>query len=196
MCGRWCQGGYASRPEREFVRLWYWRSIRFQQAVARLRHHRRSRTRALHLAAPGRLHRRRHRRDGRNAEHHAPAALPAAVRLRPHPARDAPLLPLRQVPRHTGPHPRRHARRADLHRHHRRFPGETEEDFQQTMDVVRQARFSSAFTFIYSPRPGTPPPQWNRFRATWCRTGSTVWWRCRSRSPKRTSPHSRAATSK
>ena len=36
------------------------------------------------------------------------------------------------------------------------FPGETEEDFQQTMDVVRQARFSSAFTFIYSPRPGTP----------------------------------------
>lgn len=36
------------------------------------------------------------------------------------------------------------------------FPGETEEDFQQTIDVVRQARFSSAFTFIYSPRPGTP----------------------------------------
>ena len=36
------------------------------------------------------------------------------------------------------------------------FPGETEEDFQQTLDVVRQARFSSAFTFIYSPRPGTP----------------------------------------
>ena len=55
-------------------------------------------------------------------EHHAPAALPAAVRLRPHPARDAPLLPLRQVPRHTGPHPRRHARRADFHRHHRRLP--------------------------------------------------------------------------
>lgn len=76
------------------------------------------------------------------------------------------------------------------------FPGETEEDFQQTMDVVRQARFSSAFTFIYSPRPARRPPQWNRFRATWCRTGSTVWWRCRSRSPKRTSPHSRAATSK
>lgn len=36
------------------------------------------------------------------------------------------------------------------------FPGETEEDFQATLDVVRQARFSSAFTFIYSPRPGTP----------------------------------------
>ncbi|PLS30492.1 tRNA-2-methylthio-N(6)-dimethylallyladenosine synthase MiaB [Bifidobacterium margollesii] len=36
------------------------------------------------------------------------------------------------------------------------FPGETEEDFQRTLDVVEQARFSSAFTFIYSPRPGTP----------------------------------------
>ena len=36
------------------------------------------------------------------------------------------------------------------------FPGETEEDFEQTMDVVRQARFSTAFTFQYSKRPGTP----------------------------------------
>ncbi|MFC9790343.1 tRNA (N6-isopentenyl adenosine(37)-C2)-methylthiotransferase MiaB [Rhodococcus sp. NPDC127528] len=36
------------------------------------------------------------------------------------------------------------------------FPGETEEDFQQTLDVVRQARFTSAFTFQYSKRPGTP----------------------------------------
>ncbi|OFO12961.1 tRNA-2-methylthio-N(6)-dimethylallyladenosine synthase MiaB [Corynebacterium sp. HMSC22B11] len=36
------------------------------------------------------------------------------------------------------------------------FPGETEEDFQATLDVVEKARFSSAFTFQYSPRPGTP----------------------------------------
>lgn len=36
------------------------------------------------------------------------------------------------------------------------FPGETEEDFEQTMEVVRRARFSGAFTFIYSQRPGTP----------------------------------------
>ncbi|MDD4792108.1 MAG: tRNA (N6-isopentenyl adenosine(37)-C2)-methylthiotransferase MiaB [Firmicutes bacterium] len=35
------------------------------------------------------------------------------------------------------------------------FPGETEADFQDTMDMVRQARFDAAFTFIYSPRPGT-----------------------------------------
>jgi tRNA-2-methylthio-N6-dimethylallyladenosine synthase len=36
------------------------------------------------------------------------------------------------------------------------FPGETEEDFQATLDVVRAARFSGAFTFQYSQRPGTP----------------------------------------
>ena len=36
------------------------------------------------------------------------------------------------------------------------FPGETEEDFQETMDVVRKVRFDSAFTFIYSKRSGTP----------------------------------------
>jgi tRNA-2-methylthio-N6-dimethylallyladenosine synthase len=36
------------------------------------------------------------------------------------------------------------------------FPGETEEDFQGTLDVVRAARFASAFTFQYSIREGTP----------------------------------------
>ena len=36
------------------------------------------------------------------------------------------------------------------------FPGETDDDFERTLDVVRAARFASAFTFQYSPRPGTP----------------------------------------
>ena len=36
------------------------------------------------------------------------------------------------------------------------FPGETEQDFSATLDVVRAARFSAAFTFQYSIRPGTP----------------------------------------
>lgn len=36
------------------------------------------------------------------------------------------------------------------------FPGETEADFQDTLDVLREARFQAAFTFIYSRRPGTP----------------------------------------
>jgi len=36
------------------------------------------------------------------------------------------------------------------------FPGETDADFDATLDVVRAARFTGAFTFQYSPRPGTP----------------------------------------
>src|SRR5665811_26150 len=36
------------------------------------------------------------------------------------------------------------------------FPGETEEDFRATLDLVRAARFAGAFTFQYSVRPGTP----------------------------------------
>ena len=36
------------------------------------------------------------------------------------------------------------------------FPGETEEDFEDTLSMVKEAAFSSAYTFIYSPRPGTP----------------------------------------
>ena len=36
------------------------------------------------------------------------------------------------------------------------FPGETEEDFEETLDVVNKCKYDSAFTFIFSPREGTP----------------------------------------
>ena len=36
------------------------------------------------------------------------------------------------------------------------FPGETEEDFQETISLIRQVRYNALFTFIFSPRPGTP----------------------------------------
>ncbi len=36
------------------------------------------------------------------------------------------------------------------------FPGETQEDFQATLDLIEEIQFDSLFTFIFSPRPGTP----------------------------------------
>jgi len=36
------------------------------------------------------------------------------------------------------------------------FPGETDRDFEETMDLVRRVNYASAFSFMYSPRPGTP----------------------------------------
>jgi len=36
------------------------------------------------------------------------------------------------------------------------FPGETEEDFQQTLSLIEEVRYGSLFAFKYSPRPGTP----------------------------------------
>ena len=42
------------------------------------------------------------------------------------------------------------------------FPGETEEDFAATLDVVRRVRFAQAYSFKYSPRPGTPAAKLGR----------------------------------
>ncbi len=39
------------------------------------------------------------------------------------------------------------------------FPGETDADFQQTMDLIEEVRFDLSFSFIYSARPGTPAAQ-------------------------------------
>lgn len=41
------------------------------------------------------------------------------------------------------------------------FPGETEEDFQETLDLVRQVEYDSAFTFLYSIRKGTPAERYD-----------------------------------
>jgi len=40
------------------------------------------------------------------------------------------------------------------------FPGETEEDFEATLRVMEEAQFDAAFTFLYSPRVGTPAADW------------------------------------
>lgn len=40
------------------------------------------------------------------------------------------------------------------------FPGETDEEFEDTLSLVREVEYDSAFTFIYSPREGTPSAKW------------------------------------
>lgn len=42
------------------------------------------------------------------------------------------------------------------------FPGETEEDFEQTLQLVQSGSFANAFTFMYSPRRGTPAARWEQ----------------------------------
>ena len=67
------------------------------------------------------------------------------------------------------------------------FPGETEADFAATLDVVRAARFAGAFTFQYSPRPGTPAAGTGRPGAQGRRPGTlrTARRRSRTRCPGR-----------
>jgi tRNA-2-methylthio-N6-dimethylallyladenosine synthase len=45
------------------------------------------------------------------------------------------------------------------------FPGETEEDFAETLDLVRRVRFANLFAFLYSPRPGTASARWGSEKA-------------------------------
>ena len=84
--------------------------------------HRRAGTGAVHLAASGRVHRRRHRGDGADAECLPRAAHAAAVRVGPGTARDAAVLPRRALSGHHRTGPGCHAARRDHHRSDRRFP--------------------------------------------------------------------------
>ena len=64
------------------------------------------------------------------------------------------------------------------------FPGETDDDFAATLDVVEKARFASAFTFQYSPRPVRPRPRCpTSCRRPSCRSATSGSSRCRRRSP-------------
>ena len=76
------------------------------------------------------------------------------------------------------------------------FPGETEEDFQETLKVVEQARFAGAFTFQYSKRPGTPAADARGAgaRRTSCRSATSGSSSSSTRSPGRRTSGSSAAT--
>ena len=110
----------------------------------------------LHLPAPQRLHRRRHRGDGGHPERHAHLHMPLQS------GSDAVLKAMRRAYRRD-----RYLAILDRVRASLPdaaittdiivgFPGETDQDFEDTLDLVRQAHFAGAFTFRYSIRPGTP----------------------------------------
>ena len=87
--------GHPARPERQHLRRRVRRPARVRQAAACLRRGRGPGAGALHQPAPGGLHRRRHRGDGRDPERDAEPAHAAAVGLGPGAQGDAPLLPQR-----------------------------------------------------------------------------------------------------
>ena len=127
------------------------------RTAAGLRAHRRAGAGAVHLAAPGRVHRRRHRGDGAR-----PPTCARRCTCRCSPARTA---CSRRCAGPTAPS----ATSASSTRCARRSrtppspptsssgsPARPRRTSQATLDVVERARFASAFTFQYSKRPGTP----------------------------------------
>ena len=115
--------GHAARAERQLLRGRVRGPGGVRQAAAQLRGDRRAGAGPVHLAAPARLHRRRDRGHGGDAERDAAPAHAAAVRLGHRAAGDAARLPAGPLPGHPGPGPRGDPGRGDHHRHHRRLPG-------------------------------------------------------------------------
>ena len=115
---------HAARAERQLLRPLVRRPVRVRQAAAGLRRDRRSGAGPVHQPAPARLHRRRHRRDGRRR----PNVMPQ-LHMPMQSGSDAVLKAMRRSyrrERYLGHHrrgARGHARRRDHHRHHRRVPG-------------------------------------------------------------------------
>ena len=109
----------------------------------------------LHQPPPQGPAARDHRGDGRDPGGVRAPAPAAAVGQRPGAGGHAPRLHRRALPGAPGRGPGRGRRPGRHHRHHRRVPGETDDDFERTLEVVAEAAYDSAYTFIYSPRPGT-----------------------------------------
>lgn len=69
------------------------------------------------------------------------------------------------------------------------FPGETTEEFEDTLKVLEEVRFDALFTFIYSPRVGTPAAKMDDpmpGRRSW--PTSTAWWPSRTPFPRKSTP--------
>ena len=142
----------------------------FAQAAARVRRDRRPRAGALHQPAPGRLHRRRHRRDGRDAERHAAAAHAAAERHRTGCSRRcaAPTAASATSASSTASAPRCPTRRSPPTSSSASRARPTTTSSRRSTSCGRRGS-RRAFTFQYSPRPGTPAATYD---ATRCRPRS------------------------
>ena len=110
-------------PERQRLRRGVRRPAGLQQAAQELRRDRRPGAGPVHQPAPGGVHRRRHRGDGRDGQRDAEPAHAAAVRLRPRAQGHAAQLPPGALPRDHRAGPGRDAGGRDHDRHHRRLPG-------------------------------------------------------------------------
>ena len=132
--------GHPARAERELLRPLLRRPGRVRGAAAGVRTDRRAGTGPLHQPAPARLHRRRHRGDGRDARGVPAAAHADAVGFGRCAAGHAPQLPARALPGHHRRGARPDARRGHHHRHHHRVPGRDRGRFRP------------------DPRPGGPGP--------------------------------------
>ena len=130
-------------------------SARVRRVAGVRRRGRRDRADPLHEPPPeGHAPRgdRRARRAAEPLRAHPPAA---PERLQPHPQVDAPHLRPRPLHAARGDDPRACARLRDHDRHHRRLPRRDRGDFAETLAVVDEVGYDSAFTFIFSPRRGT-----------------------------------------
>ena len=149
--------GHAARPERQLLRRRVRRPAGVREAAAGLRGDRRPGAGPVHLAASPGFHRRRHRRDGADARTScrsctcrcSPARMPCCGRCAAPTAGTSTWRSWARSARRSRTPRSRPTSSSD-------FPGETESDFADTLDLVRRARFSGAFTFRYSVRPGTP----------------------------------------
>ncbi len=128
-----------------------------RRPAARARRRRRHRPHPLHVTAPEGPASRDHRRDGRVRRGVRAPAPPVAVGERPHAGAHAPRLHRRALPASGSPTPAHAipdlAVTTDIIVG---FPGETDDDFERTLEVVDEAAYDAAYTFVFSPRPGTP----------------------------------------
>ncbi len=129
---------------------------------------------------------------------HAAAAHAAAVGLRPHPQGDAPVLPVREVPRHPRPRARPHPERGHLHRHHRRVPRRDRGGLpgDAARGRGRALRLGVHLPVLDPPRHARPRPWTTRCRRRSCRSATSASSRCRSASRGRRTRSSSAARSR